>query len=222
MRQAIDRLLAVPEDEQRSYFYQLKEYPLSASVSSLQDYLDRYRTLVDCGVDGFEMLSVAQAFLTYLFQLARRYSAKDIKRFRDHKRYALMVCFLLQTRKVLLDHLVQMHDQYLTDMCRHSRNAYEKSHKELRKRHKKAVDIVLDATGKLLDWPDDQALSRERFWREVDKESLRESSAVLRVFKRMEERGYGDLFIARYPSSANISRTSSSSRSRPNRAANPC
>ena len=200
LRQAIDRLLAVPEDEQRSYFYQLKEYPPSASVSSLQDYLDRYRTLVDCGVDGFEMPSVAPAFLTYLFQLARRYSAKDIKRFRDHKRYALMVCFLLQTRKVLLDHLVQMHDQYLTDMCRHSRNAYEKSHKELRKRHKKAVDIVLDATGKLLDWPDDQALSRERFWREVDKESLRESSAVLRVFKRMEERGYGDLLIARYPS----------------------
>jgi len=36
LRQAIDQLLTVAEGEQRSYFYQLKEYPPSAKISSLK------------------------------------------------------------------------------------------------------------------------------------------------------------------------------------------
>jgi TnpA family transposase len=200
LRQAIDRLLTIPEEQQRTYFYQLKEYPPAASVSALQDYLKRYETLAGCGVGAFTAPALSTAFLTYLFQLAKRYSAKDLKRFKDPKRYALMVCFLLETRKTLLDHLVQLHDQFLTDMCRHCHNAYEQHHREIRKRHKKAVDTVLAATGALLNWPADQELSRERLWQEIDQENLRESAGVLRIFKRLEERGYGDLLLARYPS----------------------
>ena len=33
LRQAIDRLLMVPDGEQRSYFYHLKEYPPAPSIS---------------------------------------------------------------------------------------------------------------------------------------------------------------------------------------------
>jgi len=200
LRQAIDRLLTIPEGEQRSYFFQLKEYPPSATVSSLQNYLKRYRTLVETGIDDLEISSVTPSFLDYLFRLAKRYDAKDIKRFREHKRYALMVSFLLETRKVLLDHLVKMHDQYLTDMCRHSKNVYEQKHREIRKSQKKAIDTVLDATGMLLNWPEDRIVSKETLWLEIDAEKLRESAQVLQAFKKMEERGYADLLLARYPS----------------------
>ena len=102
------------------------------------------------------------AFLDYWFKLAKRYSATDLKRFADHKRYALMVCFLLETRKVLLDHLVKMHDQYLLDMCRKAKNIHEQKHRELRKRQKKAVDIVLEANNYLLEWPKEQPLLKGR------------------------------------------------------------
>mgnify|MGYP007000047811 len=78
--------------------------------------------------------------------LTKRYSAKDMKRFKDHKRYALMVCFLLESRKILLDNLVKMHDQYMTELCRQTRNSHDKKHKEFRKRQKKAIDAVLDTT----------------------------------------------------------------------------
>jgi len=45
LRQAIDRLLMAPDDEQRSYFYRLKEYPPAATISSMQSYLQRYQTV---------------------------------------------------------------------------------------------------------------------------------------------------------------------------------
>ena len=111
LRRAIDQLLRVSEGEQRSYFHHLKAYPPAATISSLQSYLERYQTVAATGIDDFEGRMLTPAFLEYLFKQAKRYSAKDLKRFADHKRYTLMVCFLLETRKVLLDHLVTMHDQ---------------------------------------------------------------------------------------------------------------
>lgn len=63
-----------------------------------------------------------------------------------------MICFLLETRKVLLDHLVKMHDQHVVEMCRQAKNAYEQKHRELRKRQKMAVDTVLTTTCLLLDY----------------------------------------------------------------------
>lgn len=200
LRGSIDQLLKVSEGEPRSYFHQLKAYPPAATISSLQSYLERYKTVAETGIDSFEGRMLTPAFLDYLFKQAKRYSAKDLKRFADHKRYALMVCFLLETRKVLLDHLVTMHDQYLMDMCRKSKNIYEQKHRDLRRRQKKAVDVVLDANHCLLNWPAEEPLLKAAFWQQVDEEKFRSSLEDLRTFKQLEESGYGDLLLARYPS----------------------
>jgi TnpA family transposase len=200
LRQAIDRLLMVPDGEQRSYFFHLKEYPPAPSISSIQAYLQRYQTVAETGIDEFEIQVLTPEFLDYFFKQAKRYNVTDIKRFADHKRYTMMICFLLETRKTLLDHLVTMHDQYVTDISRQTRNAYEKKHRELRKRQKRAIDVMLDTTDFLLDWPDDQPLSKDDIWRQVEEVKLRSSRQDLQEFKRLEERGYGDLLLKRYPS----------------------
>ena len=59
---------------------------------------------------------------------------------------------------------------------------------------------MLDATHYLLDWPAEQPLLKEELWQQVDEDKFRGSLEDLRTFKRLEERGYGDLLLARYPS----------------------
>ena len=142
-------------------------------------------------IDEINLQSLTTDFLRYLFQQAKRYNATDLKRFDDHKRYALMICFLLETRKVLLDHLVLMHDQYMLEITRQTKNAHEKKHRELRKRQKKAIDVVLDTTHRLLDWSEPPPLSKEAFWQQVNEIQLRHSLDDLHTFKQLEERGYG-------------------------------
>jgi Domain of unknown function (DUF4158) len=137
LKELIEQLLAVPDGEHQSYFHRLKEYPPKAKISSLKSYLERYNTLEATDINNFEGKLIDQAFLDYLFRLTKNYSSKHLKRFKEHKRYAMMVCFMLESQKVLLDHLVKMHDQYLLDMCRHSKNAHEQKHREFRKRQKK-------------------------------------------------------------------------------------
>jgi TnpA family transposase len=200
LRQAIDRLLTVPEGEQRSDFSSLKDYPPAATISSIQAYLERYRTVAETGIDAFEAQGCTPAFLDYLCKLAKRYKATDLKRFSDPKRYALLLAFLLETRKNLLDHLVTMHDQYVMDMCRHAKQRYEQQHRALRKRQKRAIDVVLETSDRLLDWPHERPLSKAALWQQIDERKFRDSLADLRTFKRLEERGYGDVLLARYPS----------------------
>lgn len=162
--------------------------------------MERYDNLVATGVNEFEEKVIDTAFLHYLYRLTKRYSAKDMKRFKDHKRYALMVCFLLESRKILLDNLVKMHDQYMTELCRQTRNSHDKKHKEFRKRQKKAIDAVLDTTHVLLEWPDEQPLYKNDLWQRIDEKHLLASIDDLHIFKRLEECGYCDLLLTRYPS----------------------
>src|SRR5215813_14943642 len=111
-----------------------------------------------------------------------------------------MLAFLLETRNDLLDHLVTMHDQYVMEMCRQAKHLHEQMHRELRKRQKRAIDVVLEASDRLLDWPHERPLSKAALWQEIDERKFRGSLADLRTFKRLEERGYGDFLLARYPS----------------------
>lgn len=138
--------------------------------------------------------------MDYLYKLARRYNTKDIKRFKENKRYSLMLCFLLETRKVLLDHLVKMQDKYILDMLRKAKQVHEQKHRALRKRQKKAIDTVLDATHFIVNWLGDRPLSKVDLHQSIDEKKLLESMDDLHLFKRLEVRGYGDLLLGRYPS----------------------
>ena len=200
LRSSIDALLTAPEGEQRSFFHRLKEYPPSPTIKSMNRYLDRHREVQDLFLDGLGMPAVEPAFADYLSQIARGYSAKDIKRFQDERRYALMACFLHESRKVVLDHLVEMHDKFMLNMCRDAKSAHETQYRALRKRQKAAIDAVLRATTDLLDWPQDEPRTRDDFWGQEDEQRLRDSITDLKVFQRLEERGYGDRLLARYPS----------------------
>ena len=54
LRDVIEAFLKPPEGEQRSTFYELKAYPPSASISSLQHYLKRYAMLSEAHLEQFQ------------------------------------------------------------------------------------------------------------------------------------------------------------------------
>ena len=200
LRAEISGLLNASESQQRSYFNALKEYPPSAKIKSINTYLERYQKLSALNLSAFDNHFIDASFLDYLYKLTKHYNARDIRRFDKYKRYSLVICFLIESRKVMLDYLIDMHDQYMMELCRECKNAYEKKHREFRKRHKKAVDIVLKATDTLFDLPENIALTRADLFKLIDEKELRQSHEDMRIFKRIEERGYSDLLLARYPS----------------------
>lgn len=97
IKQTIDDLLVTLPGDQWSLFYLS---PPSATAISIKRYMKRYSVIDNCELDAVNSVIVDPAFITYLYKLEYRYSTKDIKRFKAPKRYSLMLCFLLETRKM--------------------------------------------------------------------------------------------------------------------------
>lgn len=199
LKRDLDSLL-VSEDNRASFFSRLKESPPSARISSLKIYLERYKKLEEISLGQFDSTSFSDSFTDYLFRLAKYYNAAELKRFKKQKRLSLLICFLLETRKELLDNLVKMHDQYILDLSRKMKNLYEKKHRQSRKKNKRAIDTVLKAAKMLIHRQNGSLPDTLDIIEAVGEEKLRESIEDLNEFKRLEERGYADLLISHYPS----------------------
>jgi Domain of unknown function (DUF4158) len=140
IRDVIDALVQVPEGGCRSELFEFKRYPPEANAAALLGHLDKLDRLRSLGVGRIDLTGIGPILVQELAQLTRRYDADDLKRFAPSKRYALVACFLTETQKTLLDQTVALNDQYLTTMCRRSRNAFEVRHREFRRRVKKGLE----------------------------------------------------------------------------------
>ena len=119
----------MPDGEQHAAFAHLKEYPPPPSIASIHAYLQRSRTVAETGMAACELPVLPSAWLPSLCKQAKRYTAKDLRRFPAYKRDTLMGCFLLETRKTLLAHFVTMHDQYLMEITRQTHHAHAQTHR---------------------------------------------------------------------------------------------
>jgi hypothetical protein len=199
LRKSLNEII-VAEENQVSFFSLLKESPPAARISTLKTYLNRYKTLEEITLEKFDSNSFSSSFSDYLFLLAKYYNATDLKRFNKQKRLSLLICFLIEARKELLDNLIKMHDQFMVDLSRRTRNRYEKKHKQSRRKNKRAVDVLLKTSDILLNWESASPFHREDVFEFVDEDKLRESVADLYEFKYLSEKGYADLLISHYPS----------------------
>ena len=197
VRTAIDTLVQVAEGDRRSELFQFKQYPPEANAVAILTHLDRLNRLRSLGVGQIDLTGIGTALVQELAQLTRRYDADDLKRFAPSKRYALVACFLAETQKTLLDQTVAMNDQYLTTMCRRSRNAFEAQHREFRRRVKKALETLLAAAEILVDPEQPRETILDVLDHRIDRDAPRARDDC-RAFQRLEERGYVDELSARH------------------------
>ena len=78
-----DELLSIVPGQDITWFQKFKEYPGSASISVLQDYLKRYNKLTEIDLFEVDISAVTPEFSKYLYQLIRYYDAYKIKRHRQ-------------------------------------------------------------------------------------------------------------------------------------------
>lgn len=149
-KEAIDRLLTVANVSGKTDFFRFAEYPPEARAKHILRYLRRHEELSCLGLEKIRFSGVGSPLLRRLATAAKTYEAWQIRRFDEDKRYSLAVCFLYETKKTILDNLVEMHSQFLTAMERTSRHTWESQHRKLRKRVKKGVSCLRDLAEKFL------------------------------------------------------------------------
>jgi hypothetical protein len=114
LQEAIDRALEVPAEKAQSTLFQLKEYPPEATPASIRDFIDRLARLRSMGVSDIDLDGFSPQLINHLAQMARKYDVQALKRFAPSGRYAMVACLMVDAHKTILDHVVTMHDQFLT------------------------------------------------------------------------------------------------------------
>ncbi len=198
LKKQIDEMLTQTGPDGKTKLFHLKEYPPAASATHILEYLGHFYLVDGMLGDNFET-GVELAMQRHLAQVAKRYDAAALRKIKEpNKKYALVACFLAETRKTLLDHIVGMHDQYMTDMARKAKRKNDHKLKISRKLARSGLSTVLDATEIMVDAqiPVDGRTSALFGW--ITEERLREALNSCRVIERLEDRGLVEQLCAHY------------------------
>ena len=131
---AVDLSAVSPATEDETNFYRFAAYPPEAKAKHIVTYLERYGEISPLDLAPLQHAGVSPALLQRLSTAVRTYDVEQLRRFAADKRYALAAAFLFDARKRLLDYLVEMHAQFMTEMQREARNAWEQEHRQVRAR----------------------------------------------------------------------------------------
>lgn len=195
----IDKLLEV--DNNDSYFNQLKEYPEAASITTLKLYLTRHQKLCEISLDYEFIDNLNPDFINHLYQLGRYYSADKIKRFKPDKRYTLMIVFLRESKRRIIDYIIQLHDQYISDICRGCNNINEDQIRQYRYKHEKAIDKFITVIDHILCLDAELVIQPKELYRNVITEDLlKEAREDVKTYQRIIKFGYANLLQNRYNS----------------------
>ena len=139
-------------ENKRSRLFDLKEYPPKATSAAILKYLDNYKFVNQLIKDEIDLSNINPLLIKNLAGGCKRYSVWQLKRFPTLKRRALLACFISETEKILLDYLVEMHEQFLLEMIRHTKHSCLEKSKKAKRQVRQGVSILTEAVDHCQEW----------------------------------------------------------------------
>lgn len=122
-------------------FQRLKQPPGQASPKSMLKLLRKMEQIEETGILAIDLSWLNNNYQRSLTRYAQRFSADRMRQFVPTRRYAVLVCFLWQTYRDTIDHMVDMHDKIMTGVYSRAENQVDE---EMRKR-RKVLQASLDS-----------------------------------------------------------------------------
>jgi TnpA family transposase len=199
-RDRIDTLLRVVADTKRSGLESLREAPADPTPDAINRSLrlaNELRDLDLSAVDLSGLAGVGADTIAHYAELAQRYDVAHLRRFTTPKARAMVVCFLIEREKTLLDELVTMHHAYLVGLERRSRNTYRDERFTAQRDLRKNMAALVALAEAVLAAPGDMTVEAFRD-AHVDTARLRAAIEGCVSFERLETRGLLDAMLARH------------------------
>ena len=139
IRECLDALLHVGEDDPFSALNRIKSAPSSPSTAGMRRLLARLELIEETGVPGIDVSWVNGNYQRVLFHTVRTASAARLRTMAAPRRHLALVCFLHQAWRDTLDQAVDMYGKLLE----RSRKLVERRLDEKLKAQRHAVDRIV-------------------------------------------------------------------------------
>ena len=139
MREGLDALVAVDDDQPHSPLNRIKASSSNPSVRGMKRLLARLELIEATGVLGVDVDSVNGNYQRILFHSVRTASADRVRRMAAPRRHLALVCFLHQAWRDTLDQAVDMYGKLLD----RNRKLVEARLDDMLKAQRQAVDRIV-------------------------------------------------------------------------------
>ena len=146
------QLIQVDKNETYSKLHYYKRSPPDPKARDLLEFICRFNELEEAEITKIKIDHVSPQIVDQLANLTKCYDVRALRRIQpENKRYALLICFLVEASQTLLDHIIY----YIKKLCRKA---------------KEGLKVVLRASRKLLTHthPDETTLTD--FYQVIGKE----------------------------------------------------
>ncbi len=149
VRQPLDALLET-DDTPYSLLHFLKQPPGNPSPAAFSKLTDKLERIESTGILTIDMTWLNNNFQRSLARYARQCSLYRLRRLKEERRYAVLVCFLHQLYQDTFDATVQMYDKLINKVYNRADNEIDAYLKKRRRQmrvslshYKKILDILL-------------------------------------------------------------------------------
>ena len=185
MRECLDALLVVSEDEPFSVLGRIKTAPSKASIAGMGRLLAKLELIEDTGVLEIDIGWINGNYQRFLFHSVRTASADRLREeMPAPRRYLALVCFLHQVWHDTLDQAVDMYGKLLERDQKQVHFRLEEKLKAQRHTVDRVVQHYQDLSAVLLDPDVDDAALRQRLLAAVPESDLRADQFALANWTR--------------------------------------
>lgn len=174
----LDQLLIVDTGKQ-SALQRLKQPPGLPSPSAILRLLKRLEYIQSIGILQIDLSWLNNNYQRSLTHYAQRCSADRLRNLSQHHRYAVLICFLWQTYKDVIDFLVDMHDKLITKVYKRAQSDVDDRLNQHRKTVRSSLATFKTFGEIILDGSISDVELRETLFHEVSKEELTEKISAI-------------------------------------------
>ena len=184
MRERLDALVAVGEDDPFSTLNRIKTISSKASPAGMGRLLAKLELIEDTGVLEVDINWINANYQRFLFHSVRTMSADRLRELIAPRRYLALVCFLRQTWRDTLDQGVDMYGKLLERGQKQVQFRLEEKLKAQRRAADRIMQHYRDLTAVLLDPDVDDAILRRELLVAVPESALRTDQLTLANWTR--------------------------------------
>jgi TnpA family transposase len=186
----LDALLTSIESTSYSELMHFKQPPPIANAKALNQLLSYLEVLEELKVQECNLSDINPKVLETLAQLAKDQSSWDLRRIRpNEKRYAIVICFLVESAKTILDTIIDMHSLLLGDIERKSKNEFNHQRafmvRDAKSSRKKTLSFIKSA----LAVEDPTKITLADYLATFDRRELQDAVEKTEAYEDFEEEG---------------------------------
>ena len=197
--QKLDALLTGSDNSLYTQLMDFKRPPPEPNAKIINQFLSYFEILEKLDITRCDLSYINPQVIESLAQLARSQSSWNLRRIKpDEKRYAILICFLAESVKTILDTIIDMHGLLLGDIERRSKNEFKAQRISMVGNAKTSRKRTLDFVKKALAYETPDKTTLADFLASFNRNELVSAVKEVEEYEDFEEQGVINNIVKRF------------------------